>query len=596
MPDTGSPVQLSLDELNELIEIYNSELGHGSYVKSYNFIKAIADKNAERLGTGTVYWYDNAPLINDPAVGSPVKDFIREATLFGLAWDHQTVPGDPADPKNPPTQPISNAIAEKVIGDIINHHEIPTVNTLIGNDIGVAIDKFHQTLGGWGGDFYYWNFVPQGWDETIGQRIQKDPAEYEKFLADTAYNVYAQFGQAGAALISGNLPEAKTRFRGIGEGLDKGGPELPPAVLAEIGARVFDIAATGNVAGNPATINGWDYQGANPASDTGQWQIPDWVPDGPPVSPLIMADPALARHLDLIRRIRLDHQDMLDRGVEFSAWTAPGQPSSAPGKPGGIDLNMFAPDERSQGETYQARPPFRSQIAIPAAAPSYAVGIGAAPTLPAGFEDPSTWLGGSTGMPDLTADIGPASPASLVTAYPSLVAGGAGSLPAGLPSAIALPVAREASAPWSGIQGWDRSMPAGSAPQGGVTNDARSFDRPAMAGPSGSAFWPTPRSSPGSAGASNAGAGIGAGGQISSHGTAARHSPTAKGNSPTSDTPQVAVHGARQSAKVDLHGRNLAAAVNAAQARSPGGPNTGPSSVNSAQIYTPPGMAISGHQ
>lgn len=90
--------------------------------------------------------------------------------------------GKNADPAK--IQENSGIIGRAVTEDVLSKLRIPDIGKLLEHDVQTALQKGGQTLAGWGGSFYYWDMqMSDKPNDTVGNRIIGDPAEYEKFLA-----------------------------------------------------------------------------------------------------------------------------------------------------------------------------------------------------------------------------------------------------------------------------------------------------------------------------------------------------------------------------------------------------------------------------
>ena len=80
--------------------------------------------------------------------------------------------------------------------------------TLVSDDISVALNEFNQTIGGWGGSFYYWNLtypISGGGVTSVGNAILNSNSDYEKFITANALATVAVLQQEGATLSSLSL-------------------------------------------------------------------------------------------------------------------------------------------------------------------------------------------------------------------------------------------------------------------------------------------------------------------------------------------------------------------------------------------------------
>lgn len=141
----------------------------------YQFISSIIEQRGG-VDAATRYWFSQADEINGNVPDAAANVFIRSVTSAGLLWAGTPV-GD--------LQAVSNSIRDKVFENLIRENGIPPLADLLSNDISAALQISGQTIGGWGGSFYYWDQPYK--NSTIGQLILNSPVEYEKFISVNAY-------------------------------------------------------------------------------------------------------------------------------------------------------------------------------------------------------------------------------------------------------------------------------------------------------------------------------------------------------------------------------------------------------------------------
>ncbi len=206
----------------------------------------------------TLYWFEQAANINSNGTLNTAADsanvFIRAVTIFGLKIDSKQV-----SPES--VQKTSNDIAVFVLKGISEKGGTTNVANFLNADISTALSKAGQTIGGWGGAFYYWDKpFKSDYGNTVGDAIRNSPAEYEKFLAVTAAATVAVLKHEwkGASDI-GDI-----EFENMYDGFDDS--TVPPEVKADIVQRVQESMVHG-YSGNPDVIG--DYV----RTDDGRWAL-----------------------------------------------------------------------------------------------------------------------------------------------------------------------------------------------------------------------------------------------------------------------------------------------------------------------------------
>lgn len=156
--------QAQIDVLKQI-----TSSGSENFWQGYTYLQSILSEdtgNADFL-----YWLSKAIEINSNLFESEANTYIRAVTRNGLMFA-----GEAADPEK--IQQNSDIIGAQVINDILTNGAVPDVQAIIRNDVRAAITDGGQSIGGWGGSFYYWNLVWNESGETVGQSIRADWAEY----------------------------------------------------------------------------------------------------------------------------------------------------------------------------------------------------------------------------------------------------------------------------------------------------------------------------------------------------------------------------------------------------------------------------------
>ncbi len=177
--------------------------GQNNFWEGYTYIYSILDGDPENQDF--LYWLEKAIEINSDYFESEANTYIRAVTRNGLMFSGR-------DASAEIIQRNSDIIGGKVIGDILTSGTTPNVEDLIKFDVSTAIGRGGQSIGGWGGSFYYWNLVWTDDGQTVGQSIGDNLVEYDKFItanAKAALEVldkfgitFEQFTTAAAAQIS----------------------------------------------------------------------------------------------------------------------------------------------------------------------------------------------------------------------------------------------------------------------------------------------------------------------------------------------------------------------------------------------------------
>jgi hypothetical protein len=278
--------------------------GAGKYSAAYREVLVI---NSERRNAGqptldskTEFWFKNAAEVNENNARSSSNVFIREVTVGGLTIDGKSAGN---------MQSTSNNIGNGVIQQLDNAKGVPDIGLLIQQDISSALQLGQQTIGGWGGSFYYWNEPytnPQtGQTTTVGQAIKNDPVEYEKFLAVNAKALSDTIGFQMNKDYGMGAGSAGLFATEIGSNFTAGyGADAPPSVKADIIARAVYGKSTGSYAGDPNTVNGYSKM------PDGTWQLDVRDLGGG----FVPADPATSAQLNAISNARASLQGKCSLG------------------------------------------------------------------------------------------------------------------------------------------------------------------------------------------------------------------------------------------------------------------------------------------
>ncbi len=176
------------------------------------------------------YWFSKAPAINSDDRTVPADNFIRGATQYGLEYNHK-LDGLSQSQINSALQLTSNLIGQNVVQQIIRDNGIRDFDTLLSGDIGAAIARtdlalfghnLQQTVGGWGGSFYFWDrflHYRTSTQTTVGNAIyggirpESPNPSIQEFYWNNA-NATADFGisQFRSLVPSGSLPGVILKF------------------------------------------------------------------------------------------------------------------------------------------------------------------------------------------------------------------------------------------------------------------------------------------------------------------------------------------------------------------------------------------------
>lgn len=290
--------QLNAQQIKKLDAITNG--GKANLAEGYDYLRAEMQKylddpvNAGGSGRqayeNTIYWLNKAAEINRNDPGSEANLFIRGVTRNGLLFD-----GKEASPEK--IQQNSDIIAKAVLADTFVNKQIPAIANLLAYDVNAALDKGGQTLGGWGGAFYYWGMpLSAESGDTVGSRILKNPVDYEKFLGVTAKAVLDTISKRGVS---------------VEQLLTSMGAQAPEEIKASLFNRVADYLDGSSVSllGNPDEIDG--YRARIGPDGKVSWYTQDGAGKRSNLT-----DVATIAKLNTRRDIRLDHG-------EFHPWQMP---------------------------------------------------------------------------------------------------------------------------------------------------------------------------------------------------------------------------------------------------------------------------------
>jgi Ca2+-binding RTX toxin-like protein len=136
----------------------------GAFSDIYKYIAGIIDSDPN-VDKHIKYWFSKAPDINADNRDVPADNYIRGATQYGLEFNGK-VYGLSQSQIDQALQLTSNLIGQNVIQEIINAKGMPVFPRMLSGDISAAIGNptlqlfghnLQQTIGGWGGAFYYWD-------------------------------------------------------------------------------------------------------------------------------------------------------------------------------------------------------------------------------------------------------------------------------------------------------------------------------------------------------------------------------------------------------------------------------------------------------
>ena len=306
-------IDLTPSQAAEVLDYLNK----ADYPGGYAFIGAIIKAHPE-FDQSTAFWFEKARQINLNVRSDPSDVYIRSGTACGLRWDSKLGSDQVANARM--LQATSDNIARAVLGQVAADRAISNVNVFLNKDIVGALNA-GQTIGGWGGAFYYWNapFTPPGTAmiTTVGDYIRTHPDEYEKFVACNAVSARDAIlettlpGLEPSATIPGRLDAiVLARVKLLFDGLAVNGQaQAPQSAKDDIQARVVWMMTGGPAAGSPDHIGDFTYAG-------GRWFEPrfDTAPFSGGLSvtgfPTPVRDGDVVKQLDARRAVRLDHQSL----------------------------------------------------------------------------------------------------------------------------------------------------------------------------------------------------------------------------------------------------------------------------------------------
>jgi len=257
------------------IEILRSITSNNTdnYWIGYQYVRSIVEDHGEY--SDFVFWLGKASQINSNDIDSTANTFIRAVTRYGLIFDGYT---------SFDLQHNSNLIGNAVIGDLLRGGEIPPLSDIVEQDVSQAITEGHQSIAGWGGAFFYWDFELDGM--TVGDRIAGDPIQFEKFITIAAKAALDTVGKHGISVT--DLFE----YLSI---------SLQAQASTDIKLEIISRIASGNPNGAPDAI---DLNQISEVDNTGHWMIPV---AGTGFTEL--TDAALISTLNQLRELRTDLAD-----------------------------------------------------------------------------------------------------------------------------------------------------------------------------------------------------------------------------------------------------------------------------------------------
>lgn len=191
-------LQISLDPSD--INSIKKYLGNEDYAAAYRHIYGVS-KSSGLVDEDTLYWFQQAASINSDE-NTPSNTWIREFSKAGIAVDGRIV-------SNGELQATSNHIARAVLGGIIDSGGIPPIQLILQRDIAQSLRAGGQTLGGWGGAFYYWDLPYEG-TKTVGDVISSNPNELYKFqqaFIKAAFAMRDQHGLLDTLVAFASMPK-----------------------------------------------------------------------------------------------------------------------------------------------------------------------------------------------------------------------------------------------------------------------------------------------------------------------------------------------------------------------------------------------------
>lgn len=176
---------------NATSDYLSSVLSSGQdYYRGYDEIRSAL---SSILPSDQLFWFEQAALINRHANGKHIDADENQSATFILTYSAYSLA---MDGLRSDLQQTSNAIARNVISDIFRGGAVPSLDEMLRNDIDAALSEGGQTIGGWGGSFYYWNLEYRqdpstGQPVTVGDDIVSSPRELEKFVSSAVFATLA---------------------------------------------------------------------------------------------------------------------------------------------------------------------------------------------------------------------------------------------------------------------------------------------------------------------------------------------------------------------------------------------------------------------
>lgn len=275
---------LSAVQLATLSAITNNATQN--FWQGYTYLISILESDPD--SAPFVYWLEKAAEINVDWFESEANAFIRGVTRAGFLFDGM-------QESDFDIQHNSEIIGAAAIGDILLNGVLPTVESLIRFDVTTAIsEKGKQTIGGWGGSFYYWDVLIEP-GATVGDKILSSKIEYDKFIA------------ANAKAAADSMDKFGITFEQLTSAFNA---QVPLAVVSAILARITDVI-TGDApsfAGDPQDIDGY-----HPVYGEGDVVV-GWTYNTPQEIGIPVTDAALISELNL----RHDYRARLAESEAFA--------------------------------------------------------------------------------------------------------------------------------------------------------------------------------------------------------------------------------------------------------------------------------------
>ncbi len=279
-------LKLTEEQVNEVKRLTAN--GTKDFHKAYDYVSTIIADNPD-VDDDTKVWFQRAAEVNRNDEKSAANNFIRTVSGFGRRWDGKSPDG---------LQDTSDGIGKLIVGGIMEDGKIPPVTELVRKDVQQALEDGNQSIGGWGGAFYYWDLPITEDGKTVGDLILEDPEEYEKFVAVNAAalnrTVGSELGQLFDFSESGNEVLDLIGF-GFGD------VRVPGSVWRDIAGRATSGFATGVYTGPTDRVEGWKY-----SERSKRWEKQAGTQHFPRI---VVADDETALRLNQIRDVRLEKQE-----------------------------------------------------------------------------------------------------------------------------------------------------------------------------------------------------------------------------------------------------------------------------------------------